>query len=89
MTETARLHRRAVDLGAWRQRADEVGHGVPPEALNAAPNQLPEDRRRGLGVAERGVDGFDLDLQRLDQPGQPRRLAAGQLEHQPAEAGGV
>jgi len=31
------------------------------------------------------VDGLDLDLQRLDQPGEPGCLAAGQLEHQPAK----
>jgi hypothetical protein len=31
------------------------------------------------------MDGLDLDLQRLHQPGQPRRLTAGQLEDQPAE----
>jgi hypothetical protein len=35
------------------------------------------------------VDGLDLDLQGFDQPGQPGRLAAGQLEHQPAERGRV
>ena len=31
------------------------------------------------------MDGLDLDLQRLHQPGQPRRLAARQLEDQAAE----
>ena len=32
------------------------------------------------------MNGLDLDLERLDQAGQPRRLAAGQLEHQAAES---
>jgi hypothetical protein len=58
---------------------------VPAETLDAAPDELPEHRRRRLGVAQRGMDGLDLDLQRLHQAGQPGRLAAGQLEHQPAE----
>jgi hypothetical protein len=35
------------------------------------------------------VDRLDLDLQRLHQPGQPGRLAGGQLEDQPAEGGRV
>ena len=35
------------------------------------------------------MDRLDLDLQRLHQPGQARRLAGRQLEHQPAERGRV
>jgi len=85
LTEAPCLHRRAVDLGARRQRADQVGHGLPPEPFDAAPDELTKDRRRRLRVAQGGVDGLDLDLQRLDQPGEPGCLAAGQLEHQPAE----
>ena len=86
MTEASGLHRGAVDLGTRRQRADQVGDGPPPEALDTAPNQLPKHRRGRLRVAQGGVDGLDLDLQRLHQAGQPRRLAAGQLEHQAAES---
>jgi hypothetical protein len=89
LTEAPGLHRRAIDLGPGRQRADQVGDGPPAEALDASAHQLPEDRRRGLCVAESGVDGLDLDLQRLDQAGKPRGLAAGQLEDEPAERGRV
>lgn len=35
------------------------------------------------------MDGFDLDLQRLNQAGQPGCLAARQVEHQAAECRGV
>jgi hypothetical protein len=68
------LHPRAIDLGPWRQGADEVGHRPPAEALDATAHELAEDRRGRLRVAEGGVDGLDLDLQGLDQPGQPGRL---------------
>jgi hypothetical protein len=57
--------------------------------LDAAPDQLPKDRRRRLGVAESSVDGLDLDLQCLDQARQPRRLAGRELEDCPAQGGGV
>jgi len=35
------------------------------------------------------VNGLDLYLERLEQAGEARRLAGGQLEHQPAEGRGV
>jgi len=75
LTEAAAgLHRTAIDLWSRRQRADQVGHGQPAEALDAAPDQLPEDGGGRLRVAERGVDRLDVDLQSLHQAGQPRRL---------------
>ena len=89
MTDAACLHRRAVDLGAGRKRPLQVGNGAPAEALDAAPNQLAQNRRGGLRIPQRGVDGLDPDLQGLHQPCQPRRLAAGQLEHKAAQRRGV
>jgi hypothetical protein len=70
----ARLHRRSIHLRARWQRADQVGDGPPAEALDPAPHQRPEHRRRRLGVAEGGVDRLQLDLERLHQPGQARGL---------------
>jgi hypothetical protein len=85
LTEATGLHRRAVDLRARWQRADEVGDGAPAEALDPALDQLPEDGSGRLRVTQGGVDGLDLDLQGLDQAGESGCLATGQLEHQPAE----
>jgi tryptophanyl-tRNA synthetase len=76
-------------MGARGQGADKVGDGAPAEALDAAPNQLAKDGGGRLGIAERGVDRLDLDLEQLHQPGQPGRLAARQVEHQAAEHGRV
>jgi len=63
---------------------------VPPaEAHAASPHQLPEDRGRGLGVAQGRVRRAHLQLQQLHHPGQPGRLAAGQVEHQLGQRRGV
>ena len=72
-------------MGAGRQRADEVGDGSPAEALDTATNQLAEDGRRRLRIAQCRVDGLDLDLQRLHQARQAWGLTAGKLEHQATE----
>ena len=89
MIEAAGLHRRAVDLRARRQSADDVGHRPPAEALHATPHQLPEDGGGRLGVPQGGVDGLDLDLQRLDQAGQARGLTGRPLQDQAGERRGV
>jgi hypothetical protein len=52
-------------------------------------DQLSEHRGRGPGVAQGGVLRHVLHAQFLHEPRQPRRLAAGQLEHQARERGGV
>jgi hypothetical protein len=86
LTEATGLHRRAIDLRARRERADEVSDGLPAEALDPALDELPEHCRGRLRISQGGVDGLDLDLQRLNQAGEARCLAAGQLEDQAPES---
>jgi hypothetical protein len=57
---------RAVDLAALRERPKDVADRPPAPAGDAAPDQLAEHRRRRLSVAEGGMRGRDVELERLD-----------------------
>ena len=59
---------------------------MPAESLDPALDELPEHCRGRLRIPQGGVDGLDLDLQRLNQAGEARCLAAGQLEDQAPES---
>lgn len=53
--------------------------------LHAQPDQRPEDRRRGLGVAEGRVRRLQVELELGHQPDQRGCLPGWQLEKRPAE----